>query len=226
MAGKISRWESELWSYVSNGDGERCPLYSHCQVRQRGSWCPDDDREQFIRLLDNERFNFSNYDFIKCKAYGRVFELVEMLAQKYLKRGRIHRPPVPTRLVSLADEQHTIETHLLPLKVYHGAIWRLREGWIIQLKGDDAVALNRFTLFHEAFHILAHCSTTPVFRKRKAREGSFNELLADYFAMCILMPGEWVKEKWTEVKDLDRMVQIFDVPKVAMGLRLKYLHLI
>ena len=229
MAGKLSRWESELWSYVSNGDGERCPLYSHCQVRRGGGWCPDEDREEFNRLLDSERFSFSSCDFIKCVECGRVFELVEMLARKYLKRGRVHHPPVPTELVLLTDEQHTIETRLLPLKAYHGAIWRLREGWVIQLKDDDAADLNRFTLFHEVFHILAHCRATPatpVFRKRGARRGSFNELLADYFAMCILMPREWTKKKWAEVKDLDRMVQIFDVPKSAVAIRLKYLGLI
>jgi len=40
------------------------------------------------------------------------------------------------------------------------------------------------------------------------------------------MPREWVKEKWAEVKDLDRMAEIFDVPKVAMALRLRQLDLI
>ena len=44
-----------------------------------------------------------------------------------------------------------------------------------------------------------------MFRKRGTKEGSFNELLADYFATCILMPKEWVTEKWVEVKDLDRV---------------------
>jgi len=61
----------------------------------------------------------------------------------------------------------------------------------------------------------------PVFRKRGTKGGSFNELLADYFAICILMP-----KKWAEVKDLDRMAEIFDVPKAVMCIRLKRLGLI
>jgi len=65
-----------------------------------------------------------------------------------------------------------------------------------------------------------------VFRKRGTIVGSFNELLADYFASCILMPREWVKEKWAEVKDLDRMAEIFAVPKSAMCIRLRRLGLI
>ena len=226
MAGKIPRWEAELWSYVSSGDGMHCPLYSHCRVRQKGGWCPEDNKERLNRLLDDERFNLSNYDFIEYGTCGRMFEIVEMLAQKYLKGGRVSCPPVPAELVSLADRQYPIEARLLPLKVYHGAIWRLREAWIIQLKDDATSASKRFTLFHEAFHILAHCRTTPVFRKRGTTQGSFNELLADHFAGCVLMPGEWVKEKWAEVKDLDRIAEIFDVPKSAMCIRLKRLGLI
>jgi Zn-dependent peptidase ImmA (M78 family) len=65
-----------------------------------------------------------------------------------------------------------------------------------------------------------------VFKKRGLERGSFNELLADYFASCILMPREWVKKKWAETKDLDRMAEIFAVPKSAMCIRLKWLGLI
>ena len=62
-----------------------------------------------------------------------------------------------------------------------------------------------------------------MFRARGIKEGSFNELLADYFAACILMPRDWVKEKWAEVNDLDRVVKIFQVPKSSACIRLKYL---
>jgi len=226
MVGKTPKWESELWSYLSSGDGMHCPFYNDCQVRYKGGWCPDDNRERLNRLANGKRFHFRSYDFVECGACGGIFKMVEMLAQKYLKRGGVRCPPVPTELFSLADEQHTVEARLVPLKVYHGAIWRLREGWVIQLKDDDISGTKRFTLFHEAFHILAHCGTTPVFRKRGSKEGSFNELLADYFSTCILMPRQWVMQKWAEVEDLDRMAEIFDVPKSAMCIRLKRLGLI
>lgn len=64
-----------------------------------------------------------------------------------------------------------------------------------------------------------------MFRKRDYGVGSFNELLADYFAGAILMPREWVKEKWAEVEDMDRMAKIFDVPKALMWLRLREMGL-
>ena len=149
-----------------------------------------------------------------------------MLAQKYLKKGGVHYPPVPTGLISLADEQRSVETHPLPLKVYHGATWFLKDKWILQVKVSDTSAAKRFTLFHEVFHILVHCRTTPMFRARGIREGFFNELLAECFANSILMPKEWVIEKWAEVKDLNKMAEIFGVSKLAIRVRLKTLGLV
>ena len=40
------------------------------------------------------------------------------------------------------------------------------------------------------------------------------------------MPKEWVKEKWAEVHDLEKMVEIFDVAKSTLCIRLKRLGLI
>ena len=227
MAGKILEWEAELWSYVGNGDGEHCPLYNRCQSRLRGGWCCDEHKEQISQLLDKGRCTLHSCDFIKSQGGkpGRLFQLVELMAQKYLEMGEVHCPPVPTVLIGLIDPRGATEVHQLPLKAYHGAIWHPKEGWIIQLRAEDTSATKRFTVFHEAFHILAHCRTSPVFRKRGVVQGSFNELLADHFALSILMPRHWVKEKWAEVKHLNRMVEIFDVPKPAMCIRLRQLGL-
>lgn len=133
---------------------------------------------------------------------------------------------MPESIISLADEQKLIAVREVPLKVYHGAIWRPRNGWIIQLNSNDTIEDRRFTLFHEGFHILAHCKVSPIFRKRGSTQGAFNELLADYFAVCILMPKEWVVEKWSEVKNVERMAEIFEAPKTAMWFRLRMLGLV
>jgi len=219
-------WESELWSFAYTGDGIHCPIYDHCQGRLRGSWCPDDNAERVSQLLDGKRFNFSDFNFIKQGECSRSVELMERLAHRYLRGNGIHRPPVPNELVMLLDTKHDVEIRIIPLKSYHGAIWRVEDRWIIQLKNEDTPAMKRFTLFHEAFHILAYCRGVPVFRQRGVETSSFNEGLADYFAICFLMPREWVKERWAEVSDLDKMAKIFDVPKAAMCIRLKRLGLI
>ena len=206
----------------------RCPIYSHCQDRLSGGWCPSDNLNYIARLLDDKQFAISEYDFMgESGECGRVFQLVERLAQKYLQRAGVHCPPVPIELIHLADKQHPIEVRLLPLKIYHGAVWHLKGRWIIQLNRNDTPVSRRFALFHEAFHILAHHrAPTVVFKKRECGEGSFNELLADYFAGSILMPEEWVSKKWAVGEDLDGMAKIFDVPKPVMWLRLREMGLV
>ncbi len=226
---KTPKWESQLWSYVSQGDGEHCPEYSHCQVRLEEEWCADDNKGVLEKLYRDDDFRPEKYGVIEKVTHSTASKMgrrIEMLAWRYFKQANCHCPPVPTELISLADEQHPVEVRLLPLKSYHGAIWRLGEMWVIQLNSNDAPAVRRFSLFHEVFHILAHRKTTPVFRKRESTAGSFNELLADYFASCVLMPRNWVIEKWADVQDLDKMAEIFVVPKGAMWFRLKLFGLL
>jgi hypothetical protein len=226
---RVPRWESELWSYISRGDGEHCPLHHDCQFRLQNSQCLDDSKKYFQRvntLLDNEDLILSGsepskLEFIRCAKAGRIFQLVEKLAHKYFKMGKVHSPPIPAVLVALCDKSHPIEVREVPLKAYHGAIWRLRDKWIVHLNENDTLGRKKFSLFHEAFHILAHCKATPVFRKTGVKQGSFNELLADHFAGCILMPPEWAREKWAEVHDLDKMAEIFQIPKSVVWFGLK-----
>jgi len=226
---KVPRWESELWSYISNGDGEHCPLYADCQIRLEGGQCLDDSMKRFGNFgthltgitdseFDSRIHELDKIDFMGCARAGRIFQLVWMLARKYIEKGNILSPPVPTSLVEMCDRNRTIEVREVPLKNYHGALWQMKDSWVIHLNENDTPAVKRFSLFHEAFHILAHSAladnnAVPVFRKTGAKQGSFNELLADHFAGCILMPGEPAREKWAELHDLDRMAETFQIPK-------------
>jgi len=219
---KTPKWESKLWSYLSSGDGEHCPLYSRCRFRLQGHWCFDDNRESLNRADEHERFKITDYNSIKPESSCTVFKLVEGLAQAWLREAGIRCPPVPAEIVALVDEKNPVEIRQLLLKHCRGAIWHLKDSWVIQLNNQDTPFRQRFTLFHEIFHLLAHRKATPVFSKRGAKEGAFNELLADGFAAYILMPAEWVKGKWVECQDLGQMAKIFQVPKQAMCIRLKY----
>lgn len=201
----------------------RCPLR-----KSDKAWCADDNRDVFARLIDSDSLvDFAGYECLKYagnNSWG-LFKFVEKLANMQLNRGKVHSVPVPTELVFQIDGQHPIEIQLLPIKSCHGVLWRKR-GWVIQLRADDSPAVRRLTLFHEAFHILAHSRTDPVFSKRGIQRGSYNEMLADYFAICILMPRKGIKEKWSEVNDVNVMTEVFGVPKPAMLYRLTELGLI
>ena len=223
---RVPRWESELWSYLNSSDGMHCPFYEHCHVRLIGKWCLDDERERLDQILDSERYRLNDLRFIGCGTCGRIFKMVEMLAWRYLKKGGVRSPPVPTEIVSLMDQERPIQLRPVRLVAHHGAVWRLKDEWVIHLNKDETSNIQRFTIFHEAFHILARRKTTPAFRKKRGpRETPFKELLANYFAACILMPDEWVKETWAEVKDINQMAEFFAVPETAMGIRLKHLGL-
>ncbi len=226
---KIPDWESELWSYISSGNGEHCPSYTDCQIRLEGGQCLDDSMKRFgnfgthLTGIADSEFDLrirelDKIDFKGCARAGRIFYLTYKLARKYIEEGNIISPPVPASLVELCDRNRTIEIREVPLKNYHGALWRLKDSWVIHLNENDTPSVKRFSLFHEAFHILAHSAladnnAVPVFRKTGIKQGSFNELLADHFAGCILMPGESAREKWAEVHNLDRMAETFQIPK-------------
>jgi hypothetical protein len=167
------------------------------------------------------------FEFRGCRHMGRVFSLVKKLAVRYQTRAGIDRLPVPADLITRGSDGLPIEVQELPFKAHHGAIWRLDDCWVIQLNSNDTSARKRFTMYHEIFHILAHCEATPVFKKKSSSpEGSFNELLADHFAAIILMPEEQVREKWAEVKDINQMAAMFDVPRSVVWFALKHLSLV
>jgi len=222
---KVPKWESRLWTYVSNGDGVNCPVYNLCHFRQGGGWCVSDEIECVQKLPDNRQFNPSDFDFLSNVELCEIFKLVEILAQSILREEGISCPPVPSELVSMADDQYPVEVRLVPLKCYHGAIWFLKDSWVIHLNKNDSPSSRRLTLFHEAFHILAHTRANPVFRKRNVNLGSFNELLAECFAAAILMPRKWVEVKLAEGNNVHQMAKIFDVTERAIWCRLKVLHL-
>jgi hypothetical protein len=235
-ARKIPRWEAELWSYLSRGDGIHCPIYHSCPLRLQGGWCLSEHEEYYQLMnefLDDEAPVLAEpasieFKFPPCPNSGRIFALVRRLAGKYQMESEIDRLPVPADLITQAADNLPIEVRRIPLQAYHGSIWRLSDCWLVQLNSNDTPARQRFTLYHEIFHVLAHCKANPVLFKKTAcsREGSFNELLADHFAGIILMPEKWAKEKWAEVKDISQMAAIFDVPKPIVWFALKHLSLI
>jgi len=235
MARKNAKWESELWSYLSKGDGVHCPVYDLCKLRLKGIWCLSDhedyydERNKFIDNDDPDLDYSKSIDFEphSCPRSGKIFQLVSRLANMYQVQSGIDRLPVPDNLITHAYDSLPIEVRYVPLKAYHGAVWRLNDSWLVHLNSNDTPSRQRFTLYHEIFHILAHCKAIPVFKKTSfSHKGTFNELLADHFAAIILLPEKWVKEKWTEVKDISQMATIFDVPKPVVYLGLKAMRLV
>ena len=145
MRRRIAKVESELWSYISRGDGLHCPFHSHCKSRQNGVWCLGDNIERLSELQIAEQIIPQNYDFIKSSTICNIFKMVESLSKIYLDLGGIQCPPVPTDLVSLIDGQD-IEIRTLSLKGCSGAVCYFDNKWIIYLNAKDPLASRRFSL--------------------------------------------------------------------------------
>ncbi len=226
----IPEWESELWSYVSNGDGQHCSIHQTCYARMQGTWCPDDNSHFLRRLLTSDDFSPEEFNKVvipNCGGDGLIGRILVRLSNQYLAKHGGGCPPVPTELALLADEPNNIEIRQVSLKSYSGALWRLEDGWIIHINSNDSVPRQRFNLFHEVFHILAHRATpTPVFKKRGVDQGDFNELLADGFAMRVLAPEKWVKKAGQESQDVDKIAEMLIAPRALIWFRLKYLKLV
>jgi len=226
---ELPEWEQRLWDLVCAGDGSNCPLYARCVFRERGLWCFAEHISEVARLLDFELgFGFRKFNFAGTgkQRPGTPLYLTEKLANKLLKLRGVCSPPVPDKIVELCDEKCPVEVRQVPLSAYHGAIWSFRDRWVIHLNSNDEPGMKRHTLFHEAFHIIAHANGIPAFKKTQSQKYNFNEALADYFAMSLLMPRAWVIEKWAECRDVLRMAEIFQVLPSCMDLRLRWLHLI
>jgi len=219
---KALSWEDELWSYLSTGDGEKCPLGDVCQLTESNVGCFNHERQSSLEkkaiFIDREEISSTVNEvgdviIPVCLRVGRIFKLVTNLAEKYRNCWRKGSLPVPDDLITIANDSLPIEVRYITLKALHGAVWKTNNSWVVQINKRDTSARQRFTLYHEIFHILAHCATTPVFKKFGGTRGRFNEILADHFAAQVLLPNECVAAKWHEVKDIKRMAVIFNVPQ-------------
>ncbi len=245
MQTRAMEWETEFWHYVSTGDGTSCPVYRTCSLREStgkcacpmynisaerqdkstlcycpaGSSCADGQaKETFCRS--------SNPGFLESLKPGRIYELLSMLSESWLEKGKIKNPPVPSTLISIMDRSCDIEVRTIPMKAYHGAIWKTKEGWVIYLNANDNPFKQRETLFHEAFHVLAHCKATPIFKKRGSTKGVFNELLADNFALHILMPKKWFEKSRAACPDISILAEQYQVTEEAVQERIESLGLL
>ncbi len=102
---------------------------------------------------------------------------------------------------------------------------------------NDAIQRKRFTIAHELGHSLLHLNADgefvdnqiDLFRTEfdKQEEGSFSmEVEANQFAAALLMDADLVRKMWPELRDVEKMAELFKVSETAMGIRLGSLGLV
>jgi len=206
-----------MWS------GHGCPHETQCSCRTK-NFCPRSRGKRFAGKHDYPMLHIAGCSLGHNHCCCRILDEIESLAAGYLRQAAVVEPPVPVEVVRLFDPDRTTELRALPLKAYLGCVWFLEDEWVIHLNSNEPPTTNRFTAFHEGFHILCRNSGLA-FRQAGEYYRPLNERLADYFAASILMPRSLVHQAWPAVRSPARMAKIFEVPEPVMRKWLSRLRL-
>lgn len=145
--------------------------------------------------------------------------MLEYKANDLLILGGVSRPPVPENVIALFDPPHAIRIERRPLGLIRAILDQMGDRWLIVLNSRLPKSAQRFSLFHEGYHILQRRMTAP------AGDDSYNEWLADGFAARVLMPREWVMQARTKIVNTAQLGRVFGVSERAMQRRLRELGL-
>jgi len=104
----------------------------------------------------------------------------------------------------------------------------------ILINNEKPLSYQHLTLAHELAHYVLHKKTVQ--RENgivdtdnhidNIHQTNSIEIEANRFATSLLMPLKLVEEAWDATTDIERCAQIFDVPAIAMSIRLTELGLI
>ncbi len=139
-------------------------------------------------------------------------------AEAILATFRIYEPPVPESLVNKIFGN----AHILYLQLdesIYGFSYRDKttDRWYILINNIFSQEIQRFTLFHELYHIL---NGKPGYSKGTIL-GNIEEFYADLFSANLLMPYNWFIREWEKTHDIKKMAEIFRVSERAVEIRLK-----
>ena len=100
--------------------------------------------------------------------------------------------------------------------------------YLILVNKNDSHARRRFTLAHEAKHLLDYTSAPVIHRNLgygdRTKQAHQVEAICNYFAACLLMPRTWIKREWAAgVQDVTALAGCFTVSEEAMDKRLRFL---
>ena len=110
---------------------------------------------------------------------------VEALAEHLLDFGDVRRPPAPLSLVhAVAD----VRLLYVDWRYHQGFTYRHGDAFYIAVNSNDPEDERRFTAFHELFHVIERVQ--PAFGLA-APSPWHDELLADHFALSVLLSDRW-----------------------------------
>jgi len=215
----------ELQNFLRTGDGMRCPEWGRCEWAAGGGWCLESSKVYVERLLSILMSTPEEFASIGPVTGCRALQLVESVAESLLETAGVQHAPVSSLIAKYADEQCPVEVRVLPLMRRRGAVWRLKDAWVIQLRAADLFYVRRFILFHEIFHVLVDDYSCLPCRRVINAPVSFNEVLADLFASYALVPTDLLERHWQGAGFSHLLARLFDVPDQVVCIRLRQVGL-
>jgi Zn-dependent peptidase ImmA (M78 family) len=163
---------------------------------------------------------------IRSLGLSEAKRVAELQANKLRAHLGLDETAMPNEMVANQPHIRIVFDEALDGKASGTSLWN-GDLWIITLNPLEPLARQRFSLFHEYKHIIDHrflvflyLDETNITAGRKA------ELVADYFAACVLMPKLLVKRHYCGgVTELKELAELFDVSEQAMEIRLDALGL-
>lgn len=97
--------------------------------------------------------------------------------------------------------------------------------WHIHLHADEPDTHRHFTVLHELKHIIDHPVQKNVYDERAFVVYGEREIIADYFAACVLIPEARLRAAYARTQDHGELAARFDVSKRRLLLRLSEIGL-
>lgn len=155
---------------------------------------------------------------------AEAFSVAELQANRLLDHTGLFGPPVPTTVIR---DLPAVKVDFWSGTPVSGSTHWTGSNWIIVLNADEPGVRKRFTMAHELHHILEHPARS--LRSTRKRCGKpLEELVADHFAACLLMPKMWVRRAILSegIATVSELAWLFEVSRSAMQRRLSYLGLL
>jgi predicted transcriptional regulator len=159
-------------------------------------------------------------------SHGEGLRLAERQADVFLEIVGCTEPPVSEDIVTLLPG---VEVRLVQALPASGMTAWEHGRWQVRLNASEPRTRQRFTLAHEAKHILDGPLVDVIYRhlpSGPARDVHI-ESVCDHFAGSLLMPRRWIVDRWRQgQRDPATLAWTFDVSQQAVLVRLQVLELI
>jgi IrrE N-terminal-like domain len=146
--------------------------------------------------------------------------VAELQATRLLQAQGITAPPVPEGVIGTLPR---VQIERAGWMQDSGCVGWSKGKWVIVLNRSEPLVRQRFSLAHEAKHILDAPFGDllyPAWRGLSASDRA--EQVADHFAACLLMPKLWIRRAFCGegITEPSRLAACFHVSQAAVRVRL------